>query len=170
MLSNILNTFSVNRAAKGAVLAAVIGAIGATSVAVPAYAWGDREQGLLTGIGATLAIQGLLRESQRNHRPQTQYYYAPAPVYAPAPPPVYVPAYEPSGYSATARAFSNYSSSERRAIQRHLAQDGYYYGPVDGAYGAGTWRAIAAYAADNGLERRLQSTSGAYWVIDDILY
>lgn len=60
-----------------------------------AMAWGDREQGVLTGIGAVLLGQHIIgsQQHQRQHQPQYQYqepqyipqqriYRQPAPVYS----------------------------------------------------------------------------------------
>ena len=48
--------------------AAVIGAMAST----PAMAWGDREQGILTGIIGTLIIQDINRGHSQPHYPQQQ--------------------------------------------------------------------------------------------------
>ena len=38
--------------------------------AAPALAWGDREQGVVTGIAGTLLLQGILRDLERQNRPR----------------------------------------------------------------------------------------------------
>lgn len=54
----------------------------AAGMAAPAFAWGDREQGILTGIAAVLLLQNQ----------QRQVYVPPQPVYVqPAPVIIYQP-------------------------------------------------------------------------------
>jgi hypothetical protein len=57
--------------------------IAAACIASPALAWGDREQGALTGILGTLLFQHVQRESQAPQPPvvvqRPQIIYAPAP-------------------------------------------------------------------------------------------
>ena len=58
--------------------------ITAALLATPAFAWGDREQGALAGIAATLIFQHLQRDAQAApppviYQPQPQIIYAPAP-------------------------------------------------------------------------------------------
>lgn len=64
----------------------VAAAVLAASVSTPAFAWGDREQGILAGAAGLWAIQQLNRAGQ----PQVVYQGSPAPVYQTAPP-VYFP-------------------------------------------------------------------------------
>ena len=45
------------------------------------------------------------------------------------------------------------------AVQRALAERGYYYGPIDGYVGPMTRRAIAAFQADVGLPATGEITS-----------
>lgn len=42
----------------------VISALVAASAASPAWAWGDREQGIVTGIAAVLALQHISKQNQ----------------------------------------------------------------------------------------------------------
>ena len=70
----------MNRFAKLIAVAAI-----AASVATPALAWGEREQGALAGIVGTLILQNAMRNAQPYPTPY------PAPVYVP-PPVVHVPA------------------------------------------------------------------------------
>ncbi len=159
----------------------------AIGAAMPANAWGQREQDVLKGVVGTIVAQSVLTQygvlQPRQPRPQ---YYRP-PVYR-APPvvyqqpryvapryvqPVYVqrPTYTSSVYStAAAYAFNSYSTGERMAIQRRLAAAGYYYGGIDGAFGPGTYTAVSAYAADRGLSARLASREGAFGVYDGLIF
>lgn len=45
-------------------------ALVATAFSTPAMAWGEREQGILTGIVGTLIIQDIQRGQQPQHYPQ----------------------------------------------------------------------------------------------------
>jgi hypothetical protein len=59
-----------------------IALIAAACIATPALAWGDREQGALAGIAATLIFQHIQRDGQAQQPvivPQPQIIYAPAP-------------------------------------------------------------------------------------------
>ncbi len=163
---------------KTTVLAAVTALSVALTSAVPAYAWGDREQGVLTGILGTIAIQGLIRETGPNQ--PRQYYAAPRqPVYQQ---PVYQqPVYEqPTRYqprattsiygTAAARAFQSYSLSERRLIQRQLSRSGYYRGGIDGSFGPGTYSAVMAYANDQGAGASMRTNAGAFGVYDGLIF
>lgn len=51
-------------------------------IAMPAFAWGPREQGALAGIAGTLLFQHITRDGAQ---PAPPVYSAPPPVYAPAP-------------------------------------------------------------------------------------
>lgn len=141
----------------------------AATPAAPALAWGDKEQGVVTGVIGTLLVQGMIREGKKYHR-QPEYV-------APRPQPVYVEPdyYQPRATTSiyrtpAARAFNSYSSKERRMIQRRLSAMGYYRGGVDGSFGPGTYSAIAAYADDEGMSGYLSSTSDAYGVMDSLIY
>ncbi len=150
---------------KRTALAAVTAfAVAATPVA-PAYAWGENEQNFVSGIAATLLVQGLIREAKRNQRYQ--------PVYAdPQPQPVYeAPRAHTSIYrTAAAQAFNSYSTRERRQIQKRLSAYGYYRGGIDGSFGPGTYSAVTAYAQDQGQGRDLRTAAGAFGVYDGLIY
>ena len=73
-------------------------------------------------------------------------------------------------FTAAAVAFNSYSRSERVAIQRQLSRQGYYYSSIDGSFGPGTYKAVAAYARDNGQGSQLASRNGAYAVYDGLIY
>lgn len=156
--------------------------------AVPAKAWGQREQDVLKGVVGTVVVGSVLRQyGILQPRPQPVYRQ---PAYQPPAyqPPVYhqpryvqpryvEPVYEPrrvystSVYStAAAHAFNSYSLSERRAIQRRLAAGGYYYGGIDGAFGPGTYSAVSAYASDMGVSNRLASREGAFGIYDGLIF
>jgi hypothetical protein len=166
---------------------AVVAAVTALSIAlpaVPALAWGQREQDTLKGAVGALVIENVIRNS-RNSQPR--YYQQPQYQQPQYQQPRYVqPGYQPryehrrhyeaprqtvSIYNtAAARAFNSYSSSERRLIQRRLAAYGYYRGGVDGSFGPGTYSAISAYANANGQGRALASTNTAFAVYDGLIY
>ena len=80
-----------------------------------------------------------------------------------------------SGYNsglaqtATARAFNSYSYQDRRMIQSRLAAWGYYGGGIDGAFGPRTHQALYAFASKANRQSALDSTSGAYSVLDALL-
>ena len=150
---------------------ALLTALAIALPAAPALAWGQREQDVLKGAAGVLLLQGIIRETKPNrHHYQPRYeprYEQPRYQY-------YQPRYEPqrvSVYStAAARAFNNYSSSERRLIQRRLAAYGYYRGGIDGSFGPNTYNAIVSYASAQGQARQLDSTSSAYGVYDGLIY
>ena len=154
---------NMKRAALVALMALSITAL----PAAPARAWGPNEQNFLKGVAATIAVQALIREAKKH--PRQPVYQQPAyqPVYAD---PVYQPAPVHSSIYRTpaARAFQSYSAQERRLIQRRLSAYGYYRGGIDGAFGPGTYNAVAAYARDEG--QSLKSNSAAYGVYDGLLY
>lgn len=162
----------------------------ALGAALPAHAWGQREQDVLKGVVGTVVVGSVLKQYgilQPQPRPQPQPVYR-QPVYEQPrviyrdPPPVYTqPRYEPvyvqrptytsSVYStAAAQAFNSYSSTERRAIQRRLAAAGYYFGGIDGAFGPGTYNAVTAYASDRGVAARLATREGAFGVYDGLIF
>lgn len=142
--------------------------------AAPALAWGQREQDVLKGAAGVILLQGIIRETKPNkkhYQPRYEPRYEPRyQQYQPR----YEPRYEPqrvSVYStAAARAFNNYSSSERRLIQRRLSSYGYYRGGIDGSFGPGTYNAVVAYADAQGQTRQLASTNSAYGVYDGLIY
>lgn len=160
---------------KTALAAATALSIGLTST--PALAWGDREQGIVTGIAGTLLYQHVRRDNRAHEQPrprpypQDDYYYQ-QPGYRPAPPqPQY---YQPQRVSvhrtALGQAFNSYSSAERRDIQRELRRMGYYDGRVDGAFGQGTYQAVASYARRSRQSDANRSMASAYGVYDSLLY
>ena len=149
----------------------------AATAAAPVQA-GQRERDFLKGVAATVIVGTVLKnmavpraqaQQPRYQTQQPQYYAPPAPrepVYF-APPPV---AQHGLSTSAASQAFKSYSPTERRAIQRQLARQGYYGGAIDGVFGPATFRAVQAYAADRGLNARIDSASGAYTVYDSLIY
>lgn len=157
----------------------------AAATAAPVQA-GQRERDFLKGVAATVIVGTVLQSMNaqraqaqqpryvapqpRQQAQQPQYYAPPAPPREPvyfAPPPV---AQHGISSSAAAQAFKSYSPSERRAIQRQLARQGYYGGAIDGVFGPATFRAISAYAADRNLNAGIDSASGAYTVYDSLIY
>jgi len=140
-------------------LIAALAAISITALpAAPAKAWGDKEQGFLAGVVATIVVDSLITKKK---------------VVAPAPAPVYVapaPVYTTLSTTPAARAFKSYTLAERRAIQRNLKAWGYYYGSIDGTFGRGTYNAVVAFAADEGASNNLKSTSGAFALYDGMIY
>jgi len=147
------------------------------TAAQPAMAWGKGEQNFLAGVVTTIIAGQIIRDVNRNggHRPnppQPPVYHQP-PIYQP---PVYhQPAYyEPQQISIyrtpAAYAFNSYSSNERRRIQSTLTGYGYYNGGIDGAFGPGTYRAIAAYAQRTGRGDMLGTQGGSYGVLDSLLF
>ena len=167
----------------------VAAALLATSAA-PALAWGDREQGIVTGIAGTVLLGTLLNQSGGNNgyglrRQQRQpVYYAPVyqqpvyqqPVYQQ---PVYQqPVYQQPVYQAPAQslystpaavAFNSYSANERIRIQATLANYGYYNGGLDGSFGPGTYNAVTAYASRTGKLAMLRTRGGAYGLFDALI-
>lgn len=149
----------------------------AAATAAPVQA-GQRERDFLKGVAATVIVGTVLKNmaapraqaQQPRYFAQQPQYYAPSaprePVYF-TPPPA---AQHGLSTSAAAQAFKSYSPTERRAIQRQLARQGYYGGGIDGVFGPATFRAVAAYAADRGLSGRIDSASGAYTVYDSLIY
>ncbi len=145
-------------------LIAALAAISITALpAAPAKAWGDKEQGFLAGVVATIVVDSLItRKKTTTVTPAP----APAPVYVAPPPPVYTTL----SSTPAARAFNSYTVAERRAIQRNLKAWGYYYGSVDGTFGRGTYNAVVAFAADEGASNNLKSTAGAFALYDGMIY
>lgn len=154
---------------------AIVTALTIASVAAaPAQAGkGDFARGVATAV-VVGALIGAASQGHAQPRPQPQ----PEPVWGNGhghhnnPPQVYYqPAPRISIYdTAAAVAFNSYSRGERRAIQRSLRAEGYYYGALDGSFGPSTYRAVAAYADDVGMGRSLRSAGGAYGVYDSLLY
>ncbi|MDZ4096667.1 MAG: peptidoglycan-binding domain-containing protein [Paracoccaceae bacterium] len=162
----------------------------ASTAALPAHALGKNERNFLKGAAAAVLITTIINQSRANAAPryaapraQTPQYFAPqyaAPQQYAAPRPVQPrPVYGNvvgGGYGASlyqtpaAQAFNRYSPTERRAIQRTLAQQGYYRSGIDGSFGPGTYSAVSAYARDAGVSDRLESREGAFGVFDGLIY
>jgi len=162
---------------RNAGLAAITALTMASVAAAPANAWGKNEQNFLKGVLATVAVGTLIH--QANKQPKTTYRaYEPAPRrhhdYRPVNEPRYQPSYPAYGgsvYQTPAyQAFQGYGSQERRRIQRSLAQEGYYFGGIDGAFGPATFRAVEAYARNIGNGRDLATVRGAFAVYDSLIY
>ena len=135
--------------------------------ATPALAWGDKEQGFVAGVATAVIVDELLKNNRKARLYDRGYTAGPTYV---EPRPVYSEPRHTSSIYATpaARAFQSYSLRERKAIQSNLRAWGYYRGGIDGAFGPGTYNAVAAYARDEG--QSLRSTSAAYGVYDGLLY
>jgi hypothetical protein len=132
----------------------------ALAPAAPAHAWGDKEQGFVAGVATFLLLNEIAKDAKRRRAPA---YQAPDPIYAPGNPgPVY-------GVSPAKSAFMEYSPNARRAIQSRLKSYGYYYGAVDGVWGQGTARAIAAYARDVGYGNDIGTRNGAVQLYNALL-
>jgi hypothetical protein len=151
-------------------IAAALTAFAITAVPVsPAFAWGDREQGFVTGVATALIVDQLLKQSRnaRTVRPAPGFNFV-------EPRPTYVaprPAATTSVYATTAaRTFNSYSVAERKNIQRTLRAWGYYRGGIDGAFGPGTYSAVTDYARDEGLASNLATNAGAFAVYDSLLF
>lgn len=142
----------------------LIAAITAFSIAAvpaaPALAWGDKEQSFVAGVATAVIIDEILKQNRKSREARR------------APEVVYVerPTHSTGSIYSTpaARAFNNYSLSERKAIQRNLRAWGYYRGGIDGSFGPGTYNAITAYARDEGAS--LGSTGSAYGVYDGLIF
>lgn len=143
--------------------------------AAPALAWGQREQDTLKGAVGALIIAGIIQDA--NHRrqqpvvpQQPNIYHEPRPIYV-EPRHPHHPHYDhviTLNQTAAARGFYSYSSGERRLIQRRLAQAGYYYGGIDGAFGRGTYNAVAGYAQDRG--QSIGNMGAVFGVYDGLIY
>lgn len=138
--------------------------------ATPALAWGKKEQGILTGIAAVLLFQQIVGRSQAApvYQPRTQ------PQAQPQQPPRYQePArYQPASIYATpvGQAFNAYSDAEQRRIQSTLSAYGYYQGTIDGSFGPGTYNALALYASRSDKVALMDSRSGAFTLLDGLLF
>ncbi len=157
------------------------------SSAVPALAWGQREQDFSKGALAVLLLGAIVKDSNNHNYGHGNNHYQPQPyqppVYYQPQPPVYQPPvyYQPqpqpyyppiqSVYSTPAgQAFQSYSVNERRRIQATLANYGYYHGNVDGNFGPGTYQALNSYASRTGKLAQLETRGGAYGLMDGLLY
>jgi hypothetical protein len=176
MLSTVMTTRNT--------LAAALTALSIAAVpAAPALAWGDREQGFVTGVATALIVDQLLKQTRRSQgvSPMPGFNFAkPRPTYV-EPRPTYVeprptyadprPTANTSVYRTTAaRAFNSYSVAERKEIQRKLRAWGYYRGSIDGTFGPGTYSAVTTYARDEGLSSKLGTNAGAYAVYDGLIF
>ena len=160
MLLSVMN-------AKSTLIAGLAALSIAAVPATPALAWGDKEQGFVAGVATAVIVDELLKNNRKARLYDRGYTAGPTYV---EPRPVYSEPRHTSSIYATpaARAFQSYSLSERKAIQRKLRAYGYYRGGIDGAFGPGTYNAVAAYARDEG--QSLKSNSAAYGVYDGLLY
>jgi hypothetical protein len=147
--------------AKSKLIAAITAASIASVPAAPAFAWGDKEQSFVAGVATAVIVDEILK----NRRIAREARRTPEVVYV-EPRTVHTSIYS----TPAARAFSSYSLSERKAIQRNLRAWGYYHGGIDGAFGPGTYNAIVSYARDEGASASLKSTAGAYGVYDGLIF
>jgi len=172
------------------VTAAVAGIALLAMPVAPAHALGKNERNFLKGVAAA-AIVGAIISDQRKRQARAQaatpHYVPPAHV---APQPRYsqpqpryaqpqhrtgrvigAASHQGSGLSQTpsAHAFNSYSPADRRAIQRRLSAFGYYSGGIDGAFGPRTHQAIYAFARQAGRTDALESTQGAFSVLNALL-
>lgn len=142
----------------------LVTALAVATSALPAHAWGQREQDTLKGAVGALILKAIIDDARRDRAPV--YYQAPAPkprYYHPKPAPA------TSIYTTpAARAFNSYSASQRYLIQRRLAYYGYYRGGIDGSFGPGTYSAVVAYARSRG--QGIGSTARAFGVYDGLIY
>lgn len=131
----------------------------ALTPAAPAHAWGDKEQGFVAGVATFLILNQIVKESRNRRTPayQAPQYFVPA-----NPAPV-------TQTSPARAAFMEYSPNARRAIQTRLRSYGYYTGSVDGVWGQGTARAVAAYARDVGFGDGLGTRNGAVQLYNALL-
>ena len=133
----------------------------AAAGASPALAWGRDEQNFLKGVLATVAVGALIQQANRAKVTRAPVYQAPV-RYEPAPVNVYA--------TPAARAFNSYSDSEQRRIQSTLSAYGDYRGSIDGSFGPGTYGAITLYAQRTGKTAMLGTTSGAFGLLDGLLF
>jgi peptidoglycan hydrolase-like protein with peptidoglycan-binding domain len=154
----------MNFSLKSTAVAAVTALSVAANPAAPAQAWGDKEQGFVAGVATAIIVDEILKQGRKSREAKS------APVYQPAPAPVYAPTHTSIYSTPAARAFNSYSRGERKAIQRSLRSMGYYYGGIDGAFGPGTYNAVAAYARAAGATGSLGSTGGAFAIYDGLIY
>jgi Putative peptidoglycan binding domain len=143
-------------------------AVAITAVA-PAHAFGKNERNFLAGVATALVVDAIVDNERAKRRAAPRYveprYFAPQPVYQPR------PVYRTSVYdTVAAQAFNSYSRGERLAIQRQLARQGYYHSSIDGSFGPGTYKAVAAYARDIGASDRLGSRQGVYGIYDGLIF
>lgn len=172
----------------------VIATVAALSLAItaPAHAGDKGTRKFVAGLATGALVGVLINEANKNQRRNQPNYTYVDPPYQPS----YQPSYQPRHYNqyqpsyqpqyeyrpeyrpraasvrstSAASAYQSYTRSERRQIQKRLAAFGYYNGSIDGAFGPGTYRAVAAYARDEGLSDELASRNGAYSVFDSLIY
>jgi hypothetical protein len=156
MLPSMLATTRRNLIAGAAALAVV--AAGAS----PALAWGKNEQQFLAGIVTTLAVQAMIRDANHHARIKQQPVQPYPTRYEPAPVSIYS--------TPVGQAFGAYTDNEQRRIQSTLSAYGYYRGSIDGSFGPGTYNAIAIYASRTGKTDQLSTRSGAFGVLDGLLF
>ncbi len=162
----------------------------ALATATPSHAFGKNERNFLKGVAAAVVVGAIVNDVKKKNRRQTQTYYAPQQQYYVAPQPRYAAPtrtyyqeptrrvyrqaptyYRSSVYNTPAAvAFNAYGRSERLAIQRSLAAQGYYRSGIDGSFGPGTYSAVEAYARAIGASRQLSSRDGAFGVYDALIY
>lgn len=65
-------------------------------------------------------------------------------------------------------AFHRMSREERYQIQRRLARQGYYNGPIDGAWGPGTWNGMNSWA-NSGNGYNMSSTEATLMLLQALL-
>ena len=147
------------RTIRSRALTAVLACTLAMPAAAPAFAWGEKEQNALLGLGALTAGALIWREANKPQNPRPQ---PPAPLPVAQPASIY--------HTPTAQAFNRYSYAERRTIQTNLARWGYYRGGIDGAFGPGTYTAITTYARASSESDRLATSAGAFAVLDGVLF
>jgi hypothetical protein len=154
----------------------LVGATAALAIAAaavtPADALGKRDRDIILGLTTAVIIGALINDAQTRDRGGRVQVIEPEPQYfAPEAPVVHAPVVRNSIYRTPAAvAFNGYSREERFAIQRKLAAYGYYRRGVDGSFGPGTYNAVLAFAADNGLSSNLQSTGEARGIYDALIY
>lgn len=189
---DMLPYVTLNHLRRGAI--ATVGALSvALATAAPSQALDKKERALL-GVLAAAAIVGVIANDQAKKR-RADPLYREEPRYV-APEPQYhapsyddqrygdrryddrhyedhrydEPRYQPQpSYGSGAKAFTEYSPASRRAIQSRLRAYGYYRGPIDGAYGPGTRRAIEAYARDTGNDGLLATRNGTVTLLNGLL-
>lgn len=139
------------------------------SIAAPAWAWGQRERDVLTGMVAATVIGSMVRQN-REHPVAPSRPLAPTYARAAYAPVAYAPvAHRAAGDIEARAAFGSFSGQARFAIQNALAQRGYYGGRIDGTWGPGTWAALQGYAADRGARQALRSYDGTMAVFEDLM-
>lgn len=159
---------------------ATVAALGiAASLAAPAQALGDKERAFLQGVATAVIVDKLIdqgrqpRQQQYRHAPAQQYYTQPQYQQQYRQPQYRQPVYATPNYSVygtpAARAFAEFTPATRRAIQATLADYGYYRSGIDGQWGPGTYRAVQAYARDEGRSNLLDSRDGAVRLYNGLL-